>query len=302
VRNGLRRGAAIGVVLFALTRPAHADQPSAVDRDAARALVQQGDELIEKGDYPGALEAYRHADEIMGVPTTAIEVGKTYLLLGRLVEAAGAFQRAATYPEAADEPKPFARARRESARRAADLDARIPRLTILVAGVPANQSVTVTLDGKTLASRSGLRVDPGPHEVAASAAGYDDARVVFELADRDRRTVDVTMEPAGASLWPLAIAGLTVAGVGGVLGAVTGGLSLDAASQVDDLCTDDQPRVCQPEAAGIEDRRVALGHTSTVSLAIGGVGLVVGLVGLVLSLEDQPAAAWIRGRDFVVRF
>jgi hypothetical protein len=287
VRRGAARAAA-AIALVLVTR-ADAEQPSDVDRDAARALVQQGDELVAKREYEAALEAYRHADEIMGVPTTAVEVGKTLLLLGRMVEAKTAFERGATHQARPDEPEPFARAREECARRAAELEKHIPTLTVLVAGAEPGVTIAVRLDDKLLQSRTGLRVDPGRHEVVATAPGYEHTVVTFELADGERRTVDVAMEEAAPPMWPLAIAGFSVAGAGVIVGAITGGLSLQAAAEVDDLCDDSAPRLCQPEAEDVENRRVALGHTSTVSFAVAGVGAVVGVVALVLSLELDDA-------------
>ncbi|MEM6791384.1 MAG: hypothetical protein AAF715_27955, partial [Myxococcota bacterium] len=110
--RGLALAAIFGVGLTAPGRGFAADEaPSEIDRDAARTSVQQGDERAEGGDFRGALEAYRRADDIMGVPTTAIEVGRMHEELGELVAARAAYLRAAKYPTRAGEPRPVTPAR-----------------------------------------------------------------------------------------------------------------------------------------------------------------------------------------------
>jgi tetratricopeptide (TPR) repeat protein len=113
-------------LVIALPTAAAAGGPSEIDKDAARAAVQQGDERMAAKDYAAALEAYKRADDIMGVPTTSIELGKTHMLLDQMVEAKEAFERAATYPEQENEPAPFTDARRIAKDLAFQLAERIP--------------------------------------------------------------------------------------------------------------------------------------------------------------------------------
>src|SRR5271169_6333782 len=62
-------------------------EPSAADRETARTLMQQGRELRAKGDLKEALKRFQAADEIMHVPSTGLEVAKSQVAIGELVEA-----------------------------------------------------------------------------------------------------------------------------------------------------------------------------------------------------------------------
>ena len=64
----------VGAVL-APSRAARAE-PTAADRETARALMQDGRDLRDQGDKSSALARFRAADDIMHVPSTAIRVAK----------------------------------------------------------------------------------------------------------------------------------------------------------------------------------------------------------------------------------
>jgi hypothetical protein len=288
--------------LFAASASAQGEgEPSAIDRDAARTLVQQGDERMKARDYEAALVAYRRADDIMGVPTTSIEVAKVELLLGHLVEAHAAFLKAARHPPRAGEPAPFTRARAEAREKAKELEGRIPRLSIQITG-PRGSDAEVRIDGAIVdAWASPFPVNPGPHEISVQAEGYAEKGEAFVVEEGEIRKLAITLEALTidrgpqpiareeTSLWPLAIAGFSVAGAGLLVGAVTGGLSLDEAATAKALCNDDG--ACPPAAEDPLDRSRTLAHVSTTSFVLAGVGAAVGIVGLVLSLDHEGATA-----------
>ena len=72
-----RLGALLVAVAIALSlaSPAAAE-PTSAQKETARNLMQIGDGRYASGDYEAALRAYQGADEIMGVPTTALAVGR----------------------------------------------------------------------------------------------------------------------------------------------------------------------------------------------------------------------------------
>jgi len=91
-------------------------------------------------------------------------------------------------------------------------------------------------------------------------------------------------EPTGESpteLWPLVYAGYGVALAGGIVGAITGVMSLNDAAEAKQYCNGD---ACGPEASDPLDSSRALGHASTASLVVAGVGAAAGTVGLVITL------------------
>src|SRR5579884_1405121 len=97
VASALALGAALGA------RSARAD-PTAADRETARALMDDGRALREKNDLRGALQRFKAADDIMHVPTTALEVARTQIPLGLLVEARDTIARIRLMPAKPGEP------------------------------------------------------------------------------------------------------------------------------------------------------------------------------------------------------
>ncbi len=276
-----------------------AKQPSEVDKDAARAMVQRGDERRQVKDYAGALQAYRQADDIMGVPTTSIEVARMELKLGHLVEALASFKRAASHPKKAGEPPPFTRARAAAKKQARKLKKRIPRVTVDVRGVPPELTIEVQLDDKPQPSWYGvLRVNPGEHTIKASAAGYVTQSETFELQEGKEHTVSLTLEEEqpdtpdqpGPPSWhmPMAYGGFVVAGVALIAGSITGGLSLSDAAELEGNCNGD---ACPPDMEDTLGRSQTLAHVSTTGFVLAGVGAAIGTVGLVLSLSSGSSAA-----------
>jgi hypothetical protein len=59
---------------FLLCTSAALAEPSPGEKETARALMDEGDRKLSKQDLRGALQAYQGADQIMGVPTTGLEV------------------------------------------------------------------------------------------------------------------------------------------------------------------------------------------------------------------------------------
>ena len=97
-----------------LAAPSAGAQPSAADRETARSMMQEGRDLREKGDLKGALQRFKAADDIMHVPTTGLEVARTQVSLGLLVEALDTIANIHKVPPAADEPAPFKDARNKA--------------------------------------------------------------------------------------------------------------------------------------------------------------------------------------------
>src|SRR5580658_3205648 len=136
-------GAPIGV--------AFAQQPSAVDVAQARDLFNQGLRLREKGDANGAVEKLKAAHALANTPITGLELGKTYELVGKLVEAREVLLSIGRLPVQPSETARSTAARIEAARLAEDLRPRIPTLTVKITGAPAS-AVTVSIDDAPIPS------------------------------------------------------------------------------------------------------------------------------------------------------
>jgi tetratricopeptide (TPR) repeat protein len=193
----------LGLALFLMALQIHsaAAAPSSEERERARALMDLGDARFEAKNYGSALEQYRAADEIMNVPTTGIEVGRTLERLGRLLEARETLRKVSEFPQRADEPRPFASARQRADRLLGDIAPRIPRVTLQVSGLPEGTTPEITWDGQRIDdARVGgyLEANPGVHHVSGKAAGFPDVKRDVRLAEGQALQVELAFGRAPA--------------------------------------------------------------------------------------------------------
>ena len=269
-----------------------------------------------RGDYQAALADYKGADTIMGVPTTGIEVAKTLIVLGRLLEARAALRRIVDYPISEDGPAAFIAAKDRAGTSLADLDARIPKLTLQVAGVDDGTNALLTIDGSPVGANQITELDPGDHTAEASAAGYVGATKNLRLEEGANRTLMLTLSrvpghvPAPASttdadmIWPtVGYVSLGVAGAGLLVGTISGIVSLSKASSFEDTKRADGSY--PTSASSLQDESVMLAHVSTVSFVVAGAALASGIMALTLpgdgeqddavTLSFAPGGASLRG-------
>jgi hypothetical protein len=183
--------------------PFGASEPTAQEKDSARGLMDAGDAHFAARRYADALEAYRAADDIMGVPSTKFAVGKAQEELGLLVEARDSFLAVVRIPMGDAEPPPFMYARAEAAIRQAILITRIPTLEVTAEGLPPGASFAVTIDGYELSSAlsSGpIGVDPGLRVVSARSPGFHSGEHEVVLAEGESRQLAVPMASSKARL------------------------------------------------------------------------------------------------------
>ena len=277
--------------------------PSPEDKETARNLVAVGNDKLQAGDYAAALLAFRGADAIMGVPTTGLGVGRSLLLLGRMVEARDELLRVTRIPAAADEPVPFAHARTEAGVLAEAVADRIPSITVTLNGPKPDTPVTMTIDGRSVSPETmGLprRVDPGEHAIVVTAPNFEEARQTITLVERQKAAVEFNLVPAAKEHLPappppsdsspgeaVTWIGFSVAGAGLILGAIAGGAALSAASAAEEGC--DADANCPSTNADDAERATTLAHVSTGGFALAGVGAVVGLIGLLQSPSEKAA-------------
>jgi hypothetical protein len=157
---------------------------------AARALFQEGVALAHSGDYAGAADRFRRAQQLRPAPSVAFNLASALVRQGSLVEASeileGVLRDPASSPELLT-----------SARRARDeLVPRIARLTLRVDGPSAG--VRVEIDAHPLSDAAigvSLPVDPGLHEVLALRDGEVAARDRVELTEGENRELALVVPP-----------------------------------------------------------------------------------------------------------
>ena len=276
--------------------------------------MTQGRALREKSDFSGALELFRAADAIMGVPTTGYELAKAQADVGQLVEARATVRSLLAAPRQANEPEPFTEARRRAEELDAALDKRIGALRFVITGAAPSESLRITVDGEEVpapALRLPFRVNPGHHRVVAEA---HQQRVEREIDARERDTVDVPLPlPVGVGAAPsaapttaganglpahtepripaLAYVGGGIAAAGLVVGSVTGLLASSKAHDAKAGCVDVR---CPPSTWSNLDSARALATASTIGFAVAGAGLATGIIALLLAKPSAEPASQAR--------
>lgn len=190
-----------------------------------------------------------------------------------------------------------------------ELEQEVPSIVIAVQPAPAQiAAIVVVVDGTTvdggLTGRA-LPLDPGKHDVLVTFPDGTERRLEVVVAQGEQnRKVVITIETAPtpdpspaakpspveeSSISPLAWIGFAIAGAGAIVGGVTGGIAITTADQVEDDCGGFR---CDTSFDDDLSRGEAFAHVSTVSFAIAGAGLVLGVVGLFVpgSQRDDDAA------------
>jgi hypothetical protein len=198
-RWGILGCVVVAVACVAVPRTARAQTVSG-DVSRARELFVEATELRDRGDLPSALEKFKAAHVLADNPITTFEVARTYAALGRLVEARDAYASIAVLPSQADETERAAQARRDGAKAAEDLRARLPSLSIKAA-VP----LSITLDDQAVpaaALETPRAVNPGTHHLVATGAGGVRAERTITLKEGESREVELAVAPSAEARGP----------------------------------------------------------------------------------------------------
>ncbi len=308
-------GLALSVAATIVTLPvtnAHAE-PTSAEKESARELLREGQELRDKGDLKGALQKLTQAHAFATTPITTLELARTHAELKHFVQARDLALSVARIPIGASESAQTQTARREAAELAEQVRPRIATLRLTFPGLPASAELTLLVDGDEItgaAARAPLRLDPGSHVIVARPKNGAEQRLEITLDESQTKDASIPLEvteppttpviaptsppndtrPSNADpspstgTSPLVYAGFGVAIAGGALGTITGLMALskaDTSECVGTSCT----------SAGISDiesgRTLAL--VSTISFAVGLAGVGVGVYGLTFGAPKATA-------------
>ena len=294
-----------------LSAPAFAGEPSAADSESALQLYKEGKALRDRGDQQAALEKLRAAYSLVETPITALELGRTYIVVGQLVEARGVLLSVSRIPVRNNESTKAGEARIEAEALATELRPRLASLTVRPRGVaPGNAAPRIVIDNVALpteASTAPRVLNPGAHVVVVEANGQK-VQSDVTLAEGQSAELDVEIPPAKVEaaavppprtieppppvehrkLSPLVYIGFGTAAVGIGIGTVTGVLTLSKASALKDACRDER---CPQSSQSDIDSASTTGAISTVAFIVGSLGAAVGVVGLFMGGRSESHAS-----------
>lgn len=156
-------------------------QPSAADLESARELFKEGREARQAGDLRKAIERFKAAHAYGQTPVTALELGRTQMQAGDLIEAREVLLSVARMKVQSDETEKSTAARAEAADLAEDVKKRIPTLSVKLRGVASDAAAQITVDGAVVpvVGLTGIRkANPGKHVVVARAGAHEETRNV----------------------------------------------------------------------------------------------------------------------------
>lgn len=154
---------AAALFVTVLARPGLAQSPS--DETKARTLFGEGNALYDRGDYVGALEAYRSSYALAKYPVILFNLGLVHAKLGRSVEAVAAMERVLAAPGRL-KPRRITKAREVLAAQRA----RIAELRLAC----SEDGATVLVDGREVGTTplASLRVAEGRRVLMVRKEGY----------------------------------------------------------------------------------------------------------------------------------
>jgi hypothetical protein len=280
---------------------ARAGEPeSSADVSVARDLFRQASRQAEEGKWKEAVELYRRSLALKRAPITLYSLGIALKNTGKYVDAIESLRAFLAEP-LVDATRPYEAPAREA------ISEMEPKIAFVVVRVTPVDGLALRVDGAPMPGASvGARrpIDPGAHEIVATAPGHREARGSFEVGEGGEKTVDLTLvplppgetsSPEDPSLPPgtpgmpaddgAPVAAWVLFGVGGAVltaGVIVGVLGVVEAS--------DAPASEGPEADGAITKAVV----GDVLAGTGGIAAGIGMIWLIVEAadsEEEPATA-----------
>jgi hypothetical protein len=188
---------AITVAFAALTIPSIAGaQADDAQRSAARQFATDGLTAFNAGQYDKAIDLFTRAESLVHAPPHLLYIARASAKTGKLVHAKEMYVKITRETLASSAPKAFTEAQSSANTELAQLDPRIPKLTITLAG-PGAPGAKVTLDGVEVPSAligAPQPADPGSHVLKATSDGYKPADGSVTLAEKGGDSVTLTID------------------------------------------------------------------------------------------------------------
>jgi len=301
------------------------------EKAGARAAAEQGGLAYQDGRFAEAIDYFSRAEEIVHATPHLIFIARSHAKLGHLIAAREAYLKILQEEVSAKGPRIFAETKAQAEAELADLEPRIPYVSVVVEGAESKE-FEVIRDGQVLPSvLVGIPqpVDPGEHTFRAKGKQRESAEVKVMVREGAQETVrlkldgtavassdpeahrdGVTPEDSGKPKKGLVVAGYAALGlgvVGGVLGTVflvQSNNSYHAGDAIFEGCPTTQAGA---DCSQTERDQIAeydsQGQTQTIvgatALAVGGAAVVTGVVLLVVGKGkktklEAPSGAYVQ--------
>ncbi len=171
------------------------------DRAAARQLAETAVKLKGEGKYAEALDKLQRAQSLVDAPTHLLLIAETQAALGQLVESAETYRKLTRLSIDAKAPAAFKKAQEQGARELAELEPKIPLLTLSV-DPPNAAELVVKLDGVVVpAALIGVErpTNPGAHRVEVTATGFEPQQLTVSLSQGARKSEKVALKAGTAA-------------------------------------------------------------------------------------------------------
>jgi hypothetical protein len=198
------------IALVALGTKAHADEPSQGTQAVALRKFEDGRIAYEAGRFDEALASFQDSIALLPSPNSRLYIARCHRQMGRVASAWLSFRMSAREANdrlAASGEKRYAATRDAATSEGADIEARVPRVTIAVpAGLPPG--FAVTLDGREVpraAWGAAAEIDPGAHTIAATGPRLSKFEERIELKEADQRRVEVVVTKIPTAVLTIAL-------------------------------------------------------------------------------------------------
>jgi hypothetical protein len=286
------------MVMLLAAAPARADTPSSQDRALAESLFREAKDLAKAEDYERACPKFAESQRLDPQLGTLLHLATCHEQQGKTASAWAEYSAAAELAASKGEASRAELARK----RVKQLEPKLSRIEVEVKEPVAG--LTVRLDDRELGDAvlgAALPVDPGSHQLQASAPGYEPwSRPIDILADGQTTRLHIPSLKAmaqapdeGAAVRrddgaPLRAAGYVFTGVGAAGMAIAGVVGLAAAgkrSAADEHC---DGRFCDADGLALHESARGLAAGSTGTFVVGVAALAVGVI---LTVVGQPSQA-----------
>ena len=205
MRKGQRRLAWV-LVTAMLSSPLSAFAQSDEQRAAARELATSGLDAFKAGKYDQALESFTKAESLFHALPHLLFIARSHAKLGQYVSAREAYLKVIKEVLPSNAPQAARDAQSNASSEIANIEPKIGRVTISVAGKEQLKNLVVTLDGTPISAvliGSPMPIDPGDHVIEGVATGMR-GKTTVGVAAGQRQEVALKLDVDASAVPPVA--------------------------------------------------------------------------------------------------